>query len=83
VLADHAAPWSIQARNIETCSAVSVDLPPSAGGMIMSASRPATNRIRGLSALLPGTIGAAAESPPRSAASRLSSRKPLFCFFGP
>ena len=52
-LAGHFAPWSIQARNTATMSSGSLS---SFGGISMSGSRCAMNRIIGLSALLPGTI---------------------------
>ena len=74
------APSVIQRFSVSTSVALSRS---PFGGMRVSRSSVVTNLRSGLSVGLPGMMFGAWLSPPCRATSRSSSRKSLFCFFGP
>ena len=74
------APSEIQRFSVSTSAALSRS---PFGGMRVSRSSVVTNFRSGLSVALPGRMFGAWLSPPCKATSRSSSRKSLFCFFGP
>ena len=81
VRATQTAPESTQATSFWICSAES-GLFLSPGGGIRSSSAAVTRRTNSLSPLLPAT-NSGPESPPPSARSRWSNRRPDSCLSGP